>query len=158
MRVAIVGGGVSGLVAARRLHDAGHEITLFESADYPGGHTNTIPVETERGAWNVDTGFIVFNDRNYPNFERCSAELGVASQPAAHELLGRRRAGRFEWAARPAGLFARPAHLVDPPSSDAARLASLQPRGPGADRDERDGALARRPGSTAGFPTTSSSD
>ena len=70
VRVAIVGGGVSGLVAARRLHDAGHEATLFEGADYPGGHTNTIRVDTERGAWNVDTGFIVFNDRNYPNFER----------------------------------------------------------------------------------------
>ena len=113
MRVAIVGGGVSGLVAARRLHDAGHETTLFEAADYPGGHTNTVRVETERGAWNVDTGFIVFNDRNYPNFERLLDRLGVATQPADMSFSVADEAGRFEWASRPAGLFANPAHLVD---------------------------------------------
>ena len=113
MRVAIVGGGVSGLVAARHLHDAGHEATLFEAADYPGGHTNTIRVETERGAWNVDTGFIVFNDRNYPNFERLLDRLGVAAQPADMSFSVADEAGRFEWASRPAGLFANPAHLVD---------------------------------------------
>jgi uncharacterized protein len=113
MRVAVVGGGVSGLVAARHLHDAGHEATLFEAADYPGGHTNTIRVETERGAWNVDTGFIVFNDRNYPNFERLLDRLGVATQPADMSFSVADEAGRFEWASRPAGLFANPAHLVD---------------------------------------------
>ena len=113
MRVAIVGGGVSGLVAARRLHDAGHEATLFEGADYPGGHTNTIRVDTERGAWNVDTGFIVFNDRNYPNFERLLDQLGVASQTPDLIFSLADVAGRFEWASRPAGLFANPAHLVD---------------------------------------------
>ena len=113
VRVAIVGGGVSGLVAARRLHDAGHEATLFEGADYPGGHTNTIRVDTERGAWNVDTGFIVFNDRNYPNFERLLDQLGVASQTTDMSFSVADEAGRFEWASRPAGLFANPAHLVD---------------------------------------------
>ena len=113
MRVAIVGGGVSGLVAARRLQDAGHEATLFEGADYPGGHTNTIRVDTERGAWNVDTGFIVFNDRNYPNFERLLDQLGVASQTTDMSFSVADEAGRFEWASRPAGLFANPAHLVD---------------------------------------------
>ena len=113
MRVAVVGGGVSGLVAARHLHDAGHKATLFEAADYPGGHTNTIRVETERGAWNVDTGFIVFNDRNYPNFERLLDRLGVAAQPADMSFSVADQAGRFEWASRPAGLFANPAHLVD---------------------------------------------
>ena len=113
MRVAIVGGGVSGLVAARRLHDAGHEATLFEGADYPGGHTNTIRVDTERGAWNVDTGFIVFNDRNYPNFERLLDQLGVPSQTTDMSFSVADEAGRFEWASRPAGLFANPAHLVD---------------------------------------------
>ena len=81
MRIAIVGGGVSGLVAARRLHDAGHDTTLFEAGSYPGGHTNTVHVDTGAGAWNVDTGFIVFNDRNYPNFARLLDELGVASRP-----------------------------------------------------------------------------
>ncbi len=113
MRVAIVGGGVSGLVAARRLHDAGHETTLFEANDYPGGHTNTIRVDTGSGVWNVDTGFIVFNDRNYPNFERLLDQLGVASQPADMSFSVADEAGRFEWASRPSGLFANPAHLFD---------------------------------------------
>ena len=113
VRVAIVGGGVPGSCAARRLHDAGHEATLFEGADYPGGHTNTIRVDTERGAWNVDTGFIVFNDRNYPNFERLLDQLGVASQTTDMSFSVADEAGRFEWASRPAGLFANPAHLVD---------------------------------------------
>jgi predicted NAD/FAD-binding protein len=113
VRVAIVGGGVSGLVAARRLHDAGHEITLLEAGGYPGGHTNTIQVETDRGAWNVDTGFIVFNDRNYPSFARLLDRLGVATQPAEMSFSVADEAGRFEWSSRPAGLFANPAHLVD---------------------------------------------
>jgi uncharacterized protein len=113
MRVAIVGGGVSGLVAARRLYDAGHETTLFEAGQQPGGHTNTITVESDRGRWNVDTGFIVFNERNYPNFERLLVELGVASRPADMSLSVADEAGRFEWASRPAGLFANPAHVLD---------------------------------------------
>ena len=74
---------------------------MFEAADYPGGHTNTIRVETERGAWNVDTGFIVFNDRNYPNFERLLDRLGVATQPADMSFSVADEAGRFEWASRP---------------------------------------------------------
>ena len=114
MRIAVAGGGVSGLVAARRLHDAGHEVTLFEADDRLGGHTHTFPVRTEGGTWNVDTGFIVFNDRNYPRFERLLGELGVESRPADMSLSVSDEAGRFEWASRPAGLFANPAHLVDP--------------------------------------------
>ncbi len=113
MRIAIVGGGVSGLVAARRLHEAGHDTTVFEAGSYPGGHTNTIRVDTGAGSWNVDTGFIVFNDRNYPNFERLLDDLGVASRPADMSLSVADEAGRFEWASRPAGLFANPAHLFD---------------------------------------------
>ncbi len=53
-RVAIVGAGVSGLVAASELHRAGHDIHLFEAAGYPGGHTNTIDVETPLGTWPVE--------------------------------------------------------------------------------------------------------
>ena len=113
MRIAIVGGGVSGLVAARRLHDAGHDTTLFEAGSYPGGHTNTINVDTGAGTWNVDTGFIVFNERNYPNFTRLLDELDVASRPTDMSLSVADETGRFEWASTPAGLFANPAHLVD---------------------------------------------
>ena len=81
MKIAIVGAGVSGLVAAHLLHRE-HEITVFEAGDYAGGHTNTIRVDTADETHHVDTGFIVFNDRNYPNFERLLGALGVASQPS----------------------------------------------------------------------------
>ena len=81
-RVAVVGAGVSGLVAAAELHRAGHDIHVFEA----GGHPAVTPTPSRSrprpGRWAVDTGFIVLNDRNYPNFERLFAELGVATQPA----------------------------------------------------------------------------
>ena len=68
MNIAIVGGGVSGIVAAHALHER-HEITLFEANSYLGGHTNTISVERDDGPpRSVDTGFIVLIDRNYPRF------------------------------------------------------------------------------------------
>ena len=114
-RIAIVGGGISGLLAKAELHRAGHDVTLFEAADYAGGHTNTVTVDTEDGPVAVDTGFIVHNDRNYPNFERLLAELGVPTQPADMSFGVSDGSGGFEWAARgPRGIFARPRHLVDP--------------------------------------------
>ena len=76
-RIAIVGGGVSGLIAARTLH-AGHDITVYEAADAPGGHARTVTVP---GGLAVDTGFIVFNERTYPRFAELLRELGVPSQP-----------------------------------------------------------------------------
>ena len=76
MRIAVVGAGVSGLTVAHLLHRE-HEITVFEAGDYAGGHTNTIRVDTDHETHRVDTGFIVFNDRNYPNFERLLEQLGV---------------------------------------------------------------------------------
>jgi predicted NAD/FAD-binding protein len=114
-RIAVIGAGVSGLVAAAELHRAGHDVHVFEAGSYPGGHTNTVQVETDRGSWAVDTGFIVFNERNYPNFERLLAELGVRSQPAHMSFSVSDGSGGFEWAARgPRGLFARPGHALDP--------------------------------------------
>lgn len=79
-RIAIVGSGISGLVCAHHLHSA-HDITLFEAADWVGGHTHTLDVETASGRWTVDTGFIVYNEPNYPEFTRLLARLGVATQP-----------------------------------------------------------------------------
>jgi predicted NAD/FAD-binding protein len=113
--VAVIGAGVSGLVAAAELHRTGHEVHVFEAGRFPGGHTNTVQVETDGGRWALDTGFIVFNERNYPNFERMLAELRVRSQPANMSFSVSDGHGGFEWATRGArGLFARPGHALDP--------------------------------------------
>ena len=79
-QIAIIGSGISGLTCAYLLHEQ-HEITVFESNDYIGGHTNTVEIEHLEQALQVDTGFIVSNDRNYANFLKLMSELGVALQP-----------------------------------------------------------------------------
>jgi predicted NAD/FAD-binding protein len=113
MRIAIVGTGVSGLVAAHKLHRE-HEIVVYEAAEQLGGHSNTVTVEDAiGGSLAIDTGFIVFNDRNYPHFEALLAELGVASQ-RSHMGFSVSDGARFEYSGTPWGLFARPAHLVSP--------------------------------------------
>jgi len=81
MRIAVVGTGISGMVAAYLLH-RDHEITVFEAADYVGGHTNTVEVPIEGRGYAIDTGFIVFNDWTYPNFIALLKKLGVESQPS----------------------------------------------------------------------------
>ena len=114
MRIAIVGGGVSGLVAAHLLHRE-HELTLFEAGAKVGGHTNTIRVDTSDQTHYVDTGFMVFNDHSYPNFERLLRRLGVASQPSQMSFGVSDGHGRFEYSStNPNGLFATRSHIVSP--------------------------------------------
>jgi predicted NAD/FAD-binding protein len=114
VKIAIVGAGVSGLTVAHMLHRE-HEIAVFEAGDYAGGHTNTVRVDTPHETHHVDTGFIVFNDRNYPNFERLLARLGVASQPSDMSFAVSDESGDFEYASTSAnGLFAKRAHLAQP--------------------------------------------
>jgi uncharacterized protein len=114
MRVAIIGAGVSGLTAAYLLHRE-HEITVFEAADYLGGHTNTVRVDTAHETHHIDTGFIVFNDRNYPNFERLLRRLGVQWQPSTMSFSVSDGAGAFEYSSASAnGLFANRRHVVTP--------------------------------------------
>jgi predicted NAD/FAD-binding protein len=113
MKIAIVGAGISGLAAAHLLHPR-HEITVFEAGSVPGGHANTVRVDTEDATHHVDTGFIVFNDRNYPNFERLLASVGVAAQPSDMSF-GVSDGGDFEYnSASPNGLFANRSHLIAP--------------------------------------------
>jgi predicted NAD/FAD-binding protein len=114
MRIAIIGAGVSGLVSAHLLGRE-HDVTVFEAAGYAGGHTNTVRVDTPHETHEVDTGFIVFNDRNYPNFERLLERLGVASQPSSMTFSVSDGRGDFEYNGNsPNGLFAKRAHLVTP--------------------------------------------
>ncbi len=81
MKIAIIGTGIAGNVAAYRLRKE-HEITVFEAGTYIGGHTNTLDVYENNQRYDIDTGFIVFNDRTYPNFIRLLDEIGQGSQPS----------------------------------------------------------------------------
>jgi predicted NAD/FAD-binding protein len=81
VRIAIVGTGVAGLVCAHRLHGS-HDVTIFEAGDRVGGHANTVRVDFDDETHFVDTGFVVYNEPNYPNFTRLLREIGVASQPS----------------------------------------------------------------------------
>jgi predicted NAD/FAD-binding protein len=112
VKIAIIGTGVSGLVAAHLLHPE-HELTVYEAGARVGGHTNTVRVDSEDETHWIDTGFIVFNDRNYPNFEALLAELGVAPQPS-HMSFSVSDGRDFEYSGTPRGIFARPANLLSP--------------------------------------------
>lgn len=82
MRIAIIGSGVSGLVAAHLLHER-HEVTVFEARDRIGGHVHTVDVEDRAGRpHSVDLGFIVYNETNYPLFSRLLEHLNVPTQPS----------------------------------------------------------------------------
>src|SRR5947209_1567985 len=114
MNVAIVGAGISGLVSAHLLQQQ-HEITVFEAGAYAGGHTNTIRVDTAHETHEVDTGFIVFNDRNYPEFTKLLARLGVESQPSHMSFAVADERGEFEYSSGSVGgLYANPRHAVSP--------------------------------------------
>ena len=79
MKIAIIGTGVSGNVAAYYLNKE-HDITVYEANDYLGGHTHTHNIKLEGKSYSVDTGFIVFNYKTYPNFTGLLEELGVKEQ------------------------------------------------------------------------------
>jgi predicted NAD/FAD-binding protein len=79
MKLAIVGTGISGLVAAHRLAGE-HDLTIFEAKSHVGGHTLTSEVDWQDRTYHIDAGFIVFNEPNYPNLVRLFDELGVDSQ------------------------------------------------------------------------------
>jgi predicted NAD/FAD-binding protein len=81
MRIAVIGSGVSGMVAAYRLCRE-HEVTVFEAGAHIGGHTHTVDVDHDGVSYAVDTGFIVYNDWTYPRFIEILEELGVPWQPS----------------------------------------------------------------------------
>jgi predicted NAD/FAD-binding protein len=114
VKIAIIGAGVSGLTVAHLLHRE-HDVTVFEANDYPGGHTNTIRVDTADETHHVDTGFIVFNDRTYPNFEKLLGRLGVPWQPSNMSFGVSDERGDFEYASTSVNaLFADRANLIRP--------------------------------------------
>ncbi len=114
MRVAIIGTGIAGNTAAFRLRDA-HDITVYEAADYVGGHTNTVTVDDGGKDLAVDTGFIVFNDRTYPNFIEMLDEIGQSSQPSDMSFSVQVEAGALEYCGSGLNaLFAQRSNLLRP--------------------------------------------
>jgi len=79
MKIAIIGSGISGLTSAYLLN-RNHDITVFEAKDYIGGHTHTHNIKINNRDYAVDTGFIVYNERTYPNFIKFLDTLGVERQ------------------------------------------------------------------------------
>ncbi len=124
MKVAIVGAGISGLGCAQALlAEARHgvQITLYEAALRPGGHTNTVDVTLDGRHYPVDTGFLVFNERTYPHLLRLFAELDVPiaasdmSFAVSVSLPGRFGRRQLEWAGTDlAGVFAQRRNLASP--------------------------------------------
>lgn len=114
MKIAVVGCGISGLVAARELWRE-HELTLFEAAGHPGGHTTTVDVEWEGRRAAIDTGFIVFNERTYPGFTALLRELGVPWQDSSMSFSVRCERTGLEYNGTSLdGLFAQRTNLLRP--------------------------------------------
>ncbi|UCC99698.1 MAG: FAD-dependent oxidoreductase [Phycisphaerales bacterium] len=114
MKIAIIGAGVSGLIAARLLTD-NHDIHVFEANDHVGGHTNTIAFKAFGQHYTVDTGFMVFNDRTYPNFVEMLRLLGVTARKSDMSYSVRcDRTGLEYQCSSLNGLFAQRRNLVRP--------------------------------------------
>lgn len=113
-RIAVVGAGIAGLASAYLLSKQ-HQVTLFEAGSYPGGHTNTVDVTLEGHTHPVDTGFLVFNDRTYPNLIALFAELGVKAHPSEMTFSVSLDEGRLEWAGTSLNtVFAQRRNLFSP--------------------------------------------
>ena len=113
MKVAVIGSGVSGIGAAWALSRK-HHVTLYESAPRPGGHARTIDVDMGDRSLPVDTGFIVYNERNYPNLVRFFATLGVATKDSDMSFSVTDPATGLEYAGSLSGVLSRKSNLLRP--------------------------------------------
>lgn len=95
-KIAILGSGISGLTCAYLL-DKKYNVTLFEKNDYLGGHTATVDIVHENQAYAIDTGFIVFNDKTYPNFNRLLEQLGLKPQATEMSFSVHNKEADFEY-------------------------------------------------------------
>jgi predicted NAD/FAD-binding protein len=113
-RIAVVGTGISGLLTARLLCRS-HDVTVYEGDSRIGGHTHTVDVEVAGEKRAVDTGFIVFNDKNYPGLVRMLSQLGVGSRPTTMSFSVHCERTKLEYCGSTINqLFAQRRNLVRP--------------------------------------------
>ena len=113
MKVGIVGSGISGLTSALYLSKK-YEITLFEKNNYFGGHANTIEIINKKeNNFSVDTGFIVYNEKNYPNFSKLLNFLNVKSINSDMSFSVSANEGNLEYSGSIKGLFGNYKNLMN---------------------------------------------
>ena len=114
MKIAIIGSGISGLTCAWLLRNK-HDVTMFEAGSYIGGHTHTVDFDLEGRNYSIDTGFIVCNDRTYPNFLRLIDHLKVDRKPSEMSFSLRCDASGVEYCGSGLnGLFSQRRNLFKP--------------------------------------------
>lgn len=114
-RVAVVGSGISGVSAAWALSKS-HDVVLYEAAESLGGHTATVDIDYDGIPVSVDTGFIVYNEFNYPNLTALFAHLGVETHASNMSFALSLDEGRLEWSGATYGsLFAQKRNVVSLP-------------------------------------------
>ncbi|MDJ0952136.1 MAG: FAD-dependent oxidoreductase [Acidimicrobiia bacterium] len=113
MKIAVVGSGVTGIGAAWALKRK-HEVTLYEAENRPGGHARTIDIDMGGYTLPVDTGFIVYNERNYPNLTNLFARLGVATKDSDMSFSVSDDETGIEYAGSVGGVFANLGNVVRP--------------------------------------------
>ena len=131
-RIAIIGTGIAGLGCAYFLQHR-YRLTLYEKADYVGGHTNTLSIEEEGGSVPIDTGFMTYNEVTYPNLTRLFRELGVDSRSSSMSFSVQHLSAQLEFCGSSLNhLFGQRRNLLKP--AILAHAAADQPLQQGSQR------------------------